>query len=64
MTVFPICLKCRHLNSSKTGTLHCTAFPVEIPLPIQFMKADHRKPYPGDRGIQFEARRDAPQIKD
>lgn len=33
----------------------CDAFPAGIPREILENRADHRKPYPGDRGIHFEA---------
>lgn len=33
----------------------CTPFPDGIPLDIWFMRFDHRKPYPGDRGLLYEA---------
>jgi hypothetical protein len=34
--------------------MRCSAFPEEIPREIAGNKHDHRKPFPGDRGIRFE----------
>ena len=48
--VKPICNRCRH----RMPGAKCKAFPNGIPDEILFNQADHRKPYPGDRGIQFE----------
>ena len=45
-----MCVSCRHFKSDWT----CKAFPDEIPRDIVFEHFDHRKPYPGDRGIRFE----------
>lgn len=43
------CIRCKHWQ----GTVKCTAFDM-IPLRIRTNEHDHRKPYPGDNGIQFE----------
>lgn len=34
----------------------CRAFPTGIPAPISENRFDHRKPFPGDQGIRFEAK--------
>ena len=49
--ISPQCNKCRHLIARRGA---CQAFPKGIPDEILFNRADHRKPYPGDRGIRFE----------
>jgi hypothetical protein len=49
----PTCGGCKHLR----GTLRdpkCDAFPAGIPWEILLSQKDHRQPYPGDNGIQFE----------
>ena len=45
------CSLCKHRN--KDG-ISCTAFPDVIPQDILANVFDHRKPFPGDNGIQFE----------
>lgn len=53
-----VCTYCKHLdieNSKfKKGGNVCAAFPDGIPDEIWLGKNDHKKPYKGDYGIQFE----------
>ena len=50
----PLCIVCTHYLSKKK----CGAYPTGIPLEIITEKVDHHKPYKGDHGIQFAAKRD------
>ena len=44
------CVYCKHLQPGG----QCPAFPSGIPEEINLNWHDHRNPYPGDNGIQFE----------
>ena len=61
MTAEPQCDRCVHFQERALGPLTCEAFPDKDGIPAEIIKNvfDHRKPYPGDNGIRFEARRDA-----
>ncbi len=48
------CPRCVHWRNNAT----CDAFTRGIPLAILTNEYDHRKPYAGDHGIQFEPRDD------
>jgi hypothetical protein len=48
-----VCSFCKHWQAPEERS--CTAFPKgTIPIPIWEGDNDHKKPYPGDHGIQFE----------
>lgn len=51
----PDCLDCRHLTERFTG-FFCDAFPDGEGIPVEILccHVSHRRPYPGDHGIQFE----------
>lgn len=53
----PDCTRCKHLDRGDPNATKntCKAFPEGIPDAIFFGGRRHLKPYPGDRGIRFEA---------
>ena len=46
-------MTCVHYNRN-APKLSCNAFPDVIPDPIIYSQVDHRQPYVGDKGIQWE----------
>ena len=57
MVIAVQCFNCIHLGSKNSKGLTCKAFPDIIPEKIIDNKFDHREPYEGDNGIQFEPKR-------
>ena len=56
----PICYDCKHLNEKRQdkGFWECKAYPKGIPDEIMMSEVNHKKPYKGDKGIQFEPKED------
>lgn len=50
----PLCADCKHYNKFDYEKLSCKAYPKGIPEKIIEGEVDHKKPYKGDNGIQFE----------
>ena len=50
----PICAKCKHLVMACRREPYCRAFPDGIPDDIFIGRYNHRKLFPGDRGVRFE----------
>ncbi len=48
----PVCTYCKHLNDLVGRS--CKAYPGGVPRAIWLGENNHKKPYPGDHGIQFE----------
>lgn len=50
----PACFECVHFRGRTEAGPTCEAFPGGIPDDIYFGGVDHRRPYPGDRGVRWE----------
>lgn len=51
----PICISCRHFDMTVVdGDLACRAYPDAIPASILENLVDHRQPFAGDGGVQWE----------
>jgi hypothetical protein len=53
--ISPICWSCTRLRENGVDQ-ECDAFPGGIPEDIWEGETDHRVPYPGDKGMQYEPR--------
>lgn len=60
LSLVPICFGCARFRNLTAGLgLTCDAFPDKaIPVEVLASRHDHRKPYPGDGGLQYIPRED------
>jgi len=49
------CVSCKRLKTDGTKAF-CEAFPKGIPEKILDGEDDHKKPFPGDNGVQYKPR--------
>lgn len=52
----PVCLTCKHFHGGSAFPVTCEAYPKGIPEAIWAGGFDHRQPYSGDNGVQYEAK--------
>lgn len=55
-----LCRSCVHLHKDRAT---CDAFPAGVPDSIITFGADHTVPFPGDKGILFELRKNDPDAQ-
>lgn len=53
----PQCWRCKHFDADDKT---CLAFPDGVPMVVLLGDVDHRLPFPGDNGVQFEPKEDSP----
>jgi hypothetical protein len=52
-TIADICVWYLRFKPEVRDNNICTAFPGGIPWSVLLMEHEHRRPYPGDQGLQF-----------